>query len=504
MVNTSLFNTSNGPNTVNKAGGSAYALSNEAALAQLVCTGTFRDTFYSSAQDLLAEPLKLARVVDVTFLAKAAVYARNNAYMKDSPAVLMAVLSQRDSKLFAQVFPRVINTPKMIRNFVQVMRSGTTGRKSLGSGPKRQIQRWLANQSDASLFYASVGNSPSLADIIKMVHPKPSDERRQALYDYLLNKKVSDNLPPIIKEYEAFKADVTKPMPDVDFQLLTALPLTDDHWKQLALRSSWTQTRMNLNTFARHNVFSKPEVTKEIAAKLADKQAVLKSKCFPYQLMTTYYNLSGVPAELTFALQKALDYSVENVPEISGNLVILVDSSGSMQSPITGYASGSGKTSATTCTQAAALIAAAFVRKNPMASVALFDTTTARVSFNPMDSVVTNAKLFNRSGGGTDCEQALRFVANNYTPDYVLMISDNESWAHGRSTSSAWRSILKKNPNCKLINLDLEASATTQVASSNNVLNLGGFSDDVFNVIATFFTSGSKDHWVDSIREITL
>ena len=98
--------------------------------------------------------------------------------MKDMPALLAAVLAARDVRLLERVFDRVIDTPRMLRTFVQIVRSGVTGRKSLGTAPRRAIRRWLETRSDEQLFAASVGNDPSLADIVKMVHPKPATAAR--------------------------------------------------------------------------------------------------------------------------------------------------------------------------------------------------------------------------------------------------------------------------------------------------------------------------------------
>lgn len=66
------------------------------------------------------------------------------------------------------------------RNFVQILRSGVVGRKSLGSRPKRLVQGWLNSRTDAQLLRASVGNDPSLADVLKMVRPKPETPERAA------------------------------------------------------------------------------------------------------------------------------------------------------------------------------------------------------------------------------------------------------------------------------------------------------------------------------------
>jgi hypothetical protein len=55
------------------------------------------------------------------------------------------------------------------------------GRKSLGTRPKKVVQGWLNNATEAQLLAAAVGNAPSLAEVVKMVHPKPTDAWREAL-----------------------------------------------------------------------------------------------------------------------------------------------------------------------------------------------------------------------------------------------------------------------------------------------------------------------------------
>ena len=50
--------------TVNQAGGNAYAYGPEALLAQLAATGTLSDGFYSDAQERLAKALEAAWAVD--------------------------------------------------------------------------------------------------------------------------------------------------------------------------------------------------------------------------------------------------------------------------------------------------------------------------------------------------------------------------------------------------------------------------------------------------------
>ena len=186
MANRNLFSgtKSSLPATdaINEAGGTAYQLSDEHALAQYAVTGCLNGTFYATADTQLATVLQLAAKVTPRFLAQVAVYAREQGLMKDMPALLLAVLSTRDIELTKTAFPQVCDDAKMVKNFVQIIRSGQVGRKSLGTALKRLVQNWLASRTEEQLFKAVVGSDPSLADIIKMVHPRPKNKARGAFY----------------------------------------------------------------------------------------------------------------------------------------------------------------------------------------------------------------------------------------------------------------------------------------------------------------------------------
>src|SRR5437868_1307395 len=288
----------------NHEGAPAYSLSPRAALAQLAATGTFNQVFYADPREQLDLVLKLAREVDSAFIAKTAIYAREKGHMKDMPAVLLAILATLDTGDFAKAFPRVVVNGRMLRNFVQVIRSGAVGRKSLGTRPKRLILGWLASASDEDILRASIGNDPSLADIIRMAHPKPQSKTREALYGYVVGRPYDvAQLPQIVKDLEAFKRDPTLPVPDVPFQLLTALPLTQKQWAAIAETASWQTLRQGLNTFARHGVFGIAGMSERVAERLADPYAIARAKVFPYQLMAAYAASAGeVPKVVRNAL----------------------------------------------------------------------------------------------------------------------------------------------------------------------------------------------------------
>jgi len=518
MANKSLFATFAGravpkADTVNEAGGGAYSFSPKHALAQYAVTGCLNSTFYASASQQLETLLSLAAQVDADFVAKTAIYCRTKGYMKDTPALLCASLTTRDAAVLASVFDRVIDNGKMLRNFVQIVRSGVTGRKSLGSAPKRLVQRWFDQRDDAQIFRSSVGQTPSLADVIKMIHPRPSSESREALYGWLIGVPHKEEaLPEIVRQFESFKRGYSTVAPEVPFQMLTALDLDRAAWQSIATHASWQMTRMNLNTFARHDVFSDKKLTRQIAFRLRDPAKIRAAWCFPYQLLTSFQSAnSKVPASVRDALQDAMEIAIQNVPAIQGRVVVCPDVSGSMHSAVTGHRTGA--TSVTRCIDVAALVAASFLRKNPETKVLAFSDAVVPCRLNGRDSVMTNAqKLASLPSGGTNCSAPLRHMnQQNTQADLVVFVSDNMSWmdSHGGGASTAtmqeWSAFRSRNPNARLVCLDVQPYASTQAKEREDVLNIGGFSDAVFEVIAAF-ASGElgPDHWVGLIEQIEL
>ena len=494
----------------NEAGGRAYALSPKATLAQYVATGCLSATFYADAETQLNAVLALCAAVEPAFVAKTAVYARDRGQMKDMPALLAAWLVRHGADWLEPVFARVADNGRMLRNFVQIIRSGAIGRKSLGSRPKRLVQRWLNDSSDGRLLAASVGNDPSLADVIKMVHPHPATPERAAFYAWLIGKPHDAALlPDAVKALERFKNDVEAPVPDAPFQLLTALPLRPQHWVAIACQASWQTTRMNLNTFARHEVFKVGGMAQRVAERLRDPAAVRRARVFPYQLLSAYFMTSEqVPEAVRDALQDALEIALENVPALDGQVYVLLDVSGSMASPVTGHRKGA--TSKIRCVDVAALVAAAISAKNPATEILPFDTQVHAHRLNRRDSVLTNAqKLAEFGGGGTDCGLPLAILnLRNATGDLVIYVSDNESWAdpqHGRGTETMrqWEIFRQRNPRARLACIDLQPYATAQAQTRDDVLNVGGFSDAVFEVLARFAAGQlGGDHWVREIEAV--
>ena len=518
MANKSLFQSLVGAlaprtDTLNAAGGKACALSPEHALAQYAATGCLNGTFYANAAEQLDTVLSLAMAAEPEFVAKVAIHARSAGHMKDMPALLLAVLAVRDVALLKRVFARVCDNGKMVRTFVQIVRSGVTGRKSLGSAPRNLVRKWMEELADDRLLAATVGNDPSFADLVKMVHPKPADAARRAFYAWLIGRgHDASALPLPVQAFEAWKQQRTRLVPDVPFQLLTSMPLDTAAWCAIACQASWQATRMNLNTFARHGVFEVHGMAARIAERLCDPAAIATARVLPYQLMVAYRQTDElVPLQVREALQDAMEIAIANVPAFTVPVAVCPDVSGSMHSPVTGQRGTA--TTAVRCIDVAALVAAAVVRRNPRAAVVPFSDRINTVHLNPRDSVMTNAStLAALPSGGTNCALPIAELnRRKAVAGLVILVSDNESWidgnprAQGTALLREWQIFRARNPGAKLVCLDLQPNRTTQARDEEGILNIGGFADEVFTTIAAFAEGRlATDHWVGVIRAITI
>jgi len=324
-----------------------------------------------------------------------------------------------------------------------------------------------------------------------MIHPKPSTDSRRALYGYLLEKEVNHALlPEAVQLLEQWKKSPRLQLPELPFQMLTSLPLETQDWCQLAQKVSWQTLRMNLNTFARHKVFENPKMVQSIANRLRNPQLVRESRVFPYQLLAAWKNLEGVPSEIKQALQDAMEIALENIPALPGKTYILPDVSGSMQSPVTGHRQGA--TTKVRCVDVAGLMAAALQRKNKNAVILPFDTKTYSNSFTSKDVLSTAAALARFGGGGTSCSVPLAWMNKmEVKADTVVYVSDNESWVDSTrygatAVMQEWDRFKQRNPMAKLVCIDIQPYTTSQAPSRNDILNVGGFSDEVFTILGDF------------------
>jgi len=527
--------------TTNFAGGDAYTMAAESALAQLAVTGCFNNTFYTTAEAQVDQVLDLVGKSDPEFVAKLAIYAHTTGYMKDMPAALLANLAVRNPELCVRAFPRVISNGKMLRNFSQIIRSGKFGKRNASSQRLRKaIAQWFNSRTDEQIFFNSVGSNPTMGDVVKMARVRPTSKERSALYAHLAGKDkgffngedfvTAESLPALVAAYEAFRVSPAGELPNAPFEMLLGLQLSPDDWKAVAAKATWVQTFKSLNTFSRQGVFKDPKMVELVAEKLSNQALIEKAKVFPYQILMAYKAVTdrgityrsvkakgqdepeAMPPEIVYALEEALEVATMNVPDFGDlNVALCIDVSGSMSSsPVTGHRAGS--TTKVMSIDVAGLIGSCLLRKNPRSRVLPFEGRLVNVKLSADNKVMHNAQILSSVGGGsTDCAQPLAKLNSEAAKvDVVIFVSDYESWTgyHGvvgaTQMQGQWDILKGRNPNAKLVCMDLAPNNTSQVINRPDTFGIGGFSDQVFTMVKDFVTGSSKDQWVDAINQVEL
>lgn len=146
-----------------------------------------------------------------------------------------------------------------------------------------------------------------------------------------------------------------------------------------------------------------------------------------------------------------------------------------------------------------------------------------QVRLDPNDSILSLAeRLAKYGGGGTDCSLPLR-AANTRLQERqfagAVLVSDNQSWVYrGRAHASGshgstgvmteWQQFMQNqqrvgNAKPKLICIDLQPATTAQAPDRDDILNISGFSDAVFHVVASFLDDDAN-RFVAGVESIEL
>jgi 60 kDa SS-A/Ro ribonucleoprotein len=299
-------------------------------------------------------------------------------------------------------------------------------------------------------------------------------------------------------------------------------------WKAIARQMGPQALRMNLNTLLRHDVFkngNKPDnaMIDYVAGRIADPEAIRRSRQFPYQFLAAYLNAADeVPHKIKSALHDAAEIACGNIPQLPAPVIIGLDTSGSMGCSVTGW-QGRGRASKMRCVDVAALFAAAILRRNPDSVVVPFDTRAYQAKIDPSDSILSlSARLSKYGGGGTDVSLPLVEANKRYAKRAfagIVLVSDNESWinsgrvyGYGRGGSTGvmteWEKFKKTQrghgiADPKLVCIDIAPYGNTQAPDRQDILNIGGFSDAVFNVVSNFLES-ETNRFVREVEAVEL
>jgi len=458
--------------TRNEAGGHAYKHDPKTQVATMLLSNMVKDSFYSTADKDLSELIEAMNKVDPKFCAKAILFARDEFRMRSVSHAAAAELSSRASgTTWAKHFyERLVMRPDDVTETIAYYHANI--KKCEPNAMRKGFGAALAKMDEYQLAkYKGSGNFVSMVDAVNMFHPAPND-RLKALVKGTIK-------PPGTWEVglSAAGRDSKK---------------KESAWSDLL--SEGKLGYMALLKNLRNILEQAPKMVTEACRQLTDEKAIKKSMVLPFRYMVAFDAVKQVQhahaGKVMRSLSEAMDIAVCNVPKLSGETLVVVDDSGSMQHAEV-RPSGPGQVKAgTSVMEMAALFAAAFMKRNPDAHYMQFSSDARYVNLNTMDSTLSIQKEIMRNTVPRQTNFHSIFDTANSAYDRVIILSDMNGWSDHRggfADSTAMRSYNRycDNYECKprIFSMDLRGNSTTQFPEQH-IACLAGFSEKVFDVMA--------------------
>jgi len=442
-----------GTKTKNLAGGDAYNNSTKLEIVNLILTSFVEDQFYRPATDTIKRVKELVEK-EPLFAAKAAVFARNEFGMRSISHVFASEIARHvSSESWAKNFySKVVRRPDDITEIIayHLMKNG-----KISNAMKKGLAKSFGKFDGYQLGkYRGDKNEVKLIDAVRLLHPVPNDRNAEAL------KELSEGTLRSKKTFQRAVSEAGKAENKKEAKAKAWGDVIDDLGYMALLKNL-----RNIEEDA-------PELIERATSRLLDRIAIRKSLVLPFRFYDAISNVSD--RRLKVAISQAADYSIDNLPDLSGRSLIAIDVSGSMMGR----------------TEKIARMFGSILYKGLDSDVVTFDSRSYHPSLNPADSVFSIMDKIHFRGGGTNFSSIFEGINKKY--DRIFILSDMQSWMEtqanyfwscSRSVKESFRDYRDKyNKDVKLYSFDLQGYGTSQFPEQN-VYALSGFSDKVFDMI---------------------
>lgn len=465
----SKFNTRATTKTTNLAGGKAFSMNPEMELVHAVLTTFLEDKFYESGSTRLQRIQNLVAQNNPEFVAKLAVIARKEFNLRSVTHVLVGELAKthKGDSLVKDTIVAMATRPDDLTEIVAYI--GTPLPKQVKRGVRNALFKFSPYQLAK---YKAEGKGVSMVDVFNLVHPKPqhaTSEQQEAWKQLMEGTLVST---------DTWESEIANAKDDIGRTAQWERLIREDKLGYMALIR-------NLNNLIKYKVSD--EVVHLAIAKLTNPEEVKNSKQLPFRFATAFDNVQGNRL-FTDAISEAMDLAVSNTPELSGKILIAIDSSGSMSGDPMNKAS---------------IFGATLAKANKNADIILYDTGVKELIVSSRTPVLDIANDIKRAamGGGTNTSLVFAYAhSKGSVYDRIIIISDNESW-NGGSVQSAYNEYKRATGTDPYVYaIDIQGYGTKDVEGSK-VFHLTGWSDRLLDFIGRM---ENGDTLVKYIREYAI
>ncbi|MEU2664397.1 TROVE domain-containing protein [Micromonospora sp. NPDC007220] len=464
------------------------------------------DTFYEGAADRdsrFRELVAAVAVADPDWFARFVRWLRTGAMLR-SASVVAALEGAR-----AQVAAGIPGSRAVVDSALQradepgealaywLGRHGRAMPKPVKRGIADAVMRLYHERS--LLKYDADGSPVRFGDVIDLTHPTARDARQGDLFRHALDRRhkrdnpLPGSLTMLAARAELMALPVERRVEITDPAVLGAAGMT---WEALA---GWRQTAMdaaaweaiiptmgylallrNLRNFDRAGVSD--TVAEAVAARLADPGEVARSRVLPMRYLSAY---NAAPSlRWAYPLERALQQALAHVPALDGRTLVLIDTSGSMNSAFS-------KDGTLRCWDAATVFGLALAARARDATVVSFSNASTVFPAVAGESVLAAVRRFKEGGyfygAGTQTEKAVRDHYDRH--DRVVILTDEQAHWHGAADVTA--AVPARIP---VYTWNLAGYRVGHAPATGNRHTFGGLSDAAFAMIP-LIEAGSRDQW---------
>lgn len=464
------FNTGSSTKTTNLAGGEAFEMSPKLEFVSILLTSMVQNSYYESSNDTLNRVRDLVKKIsDKEFLARVAVYARNEFGMRSISHVIAAELAHIvkgqpwNRKFLSAVVRRPDDMTETMAYYLN--RFGKPIPNAMKRGFADAFGKFDAYQLAK---YRSAGKTVSLVDVVNLVRPKPTEKNAEAL-EQLVNDTLRSRDTWESKISDSGQGDKTEE---------EVAESKKQSWVELieSKKLPYFALLKNLRNIKQQA----PEAVDMALQSLTNKNFIKSSLVLPFRFLTAYTELEKLDDanKILEALATAAELSVDNIPVLDGKTLVAIDTSGSMECKMS-------ENSIVQRVQIALLFGLAMARKNDT-DIISFASKAEYISINRKDSLLGLAlnsyRYLGRVGHGTDLKQI--FIEANKAYDRVFIFSDMQGWLGYHTPSRIFREYCRAyDVNSKIYSVDLAGYGTLQFPE-NNVYCVAGFSEKIFDIMS--------------------
>ncbi|KGO87571.1 ribonucleoprotein [Flavobacterium rivuli WB 3.3-2 = DSM 21788] len=491
--------------TVNHEGAKAYKMTPELELYAAVVTTGLNDTFYESGNVRLERIKALIVQCDAQFVAKLAIYARKEMYLRSVPMVLLVELAKQAqgtavvSKSVSNVIQRADEITELL-SYYQVANQ-RTGTKKLNSLSK-QVQKGLAasfNNFDEYQFAKyNRATDVKLRDALFLVHPKAKDEAQQTIFN-----KIAANTLATPYTWETELSELGKTRFENAEQKKRAVAAK---WGELieSKKVGYMALMRNLRNIVEAEVSA--EHIQMVCDYIANEKAVMASKQLPFRFLAAYREIktlqTGYTSAILSALEDAVMHSAKNIKGFGfgTSVVIAADVSGSMQQPVSAK-------SKVQLYDIGLMLAMLLQSQCKNVVTGMFGDTWKIINM-PQRNVLANVLEFYRREGevgyATNGYKVIDdLIVRKQKADKVMLFTDMQMYSDNGLGyfETSWMRYKAIAPNAKLYLFDLAGHGAQPLdVRRNDVYLIAGWSDKIFDVLFSMEDAGNALTKINSIE----